>query len=137
MLKLTTPNRELSDLEAEGVSEREYRVRRKDLMAAVEQGMEVHWQGYYKAHDTCNRDYAKWERYCQEQREILRELEDLKASQRQMYELDDSKDQVMTVLKLALANLAMWVRDNYFPPEYACATWQRLAPLLRLPGQVI
>ena len=54
-----------------------------------------------------------------------------------MYELDDSKDQVMTVLKLALANLAMWVRDNYFPPEYARATWHHLAPFFRLPGRVV
>ncbi len=54
-----------------------------------------------------------------------------------MYELDDRKDQVMTVLKLALANLAMWVRDTYFPPEYSRATWQRLAPFFRLPGRVV
>ncbi len=54
-----------------------------------------------------------------------------------MYELDDSKDQVMTVLKLALANLAMWMRDNYFPPGYAHATWQRLAPFFRLRGCVV
>ena len=40
----------------------------------------------------------------------------------------------MTVLKLALANLAMWVRDNYFPPEYARPTWQPLASFFPLPG---
>ncbi len=50
-----------------------------------------------------------------------------------MYELDDNKDQIMTALKLALANLIMWVRDNYFPPEYAQATWQRLSSLFQLP----
>ncbi len=43
----------------------------------------------------------------------------------------------MTALKLALANLAMWVRDNYFPPEYARATWSRLAPFFRLAGRVV
>jgi len=53
-----------------------------------------------------------------------------------MYELDDSKDQLMTVLKLALCNLAMWVRDKYFAPEYSRGTWPRLAPFFRLPGQV-
>lgn len=42
----------------------------------------------------------------------------------------------MTVLKLALAILAMWARDNYFPPEYAGATWARLAPFFRLPREV-
>ncbi len=54
-----------------------------------------------------------------------------------MYELDDSKDQIMTVLKLALVNLAMRARDNYFPPEYARATWHRLAPFFRLAGRVV
>ncbi len=80
---------------------------------------------------------AKWERYCREQRQILRELEDLKAGERRMYELDDSKDQVMTALKLALVNLGMWVRDHYFPPGYAQATWHRLAPFFRLPGTMV
>ncbi len=45
-----------------------------------------------------------------------------------MYELDNRKDQVMTVCKVALENLAMWVRDRYFPPSYAQATWKRLLP---------
>jgi len=43
----------------------------------------------------------------------------------------------MTVCKVALTNLAMWVRDRYFPRTYAQATWQRLAPFFRLPGRVI
>jgi hypothetical protein len=53
-----------------------------------------------------------------------------------MYELKDGKDQCMTVLKLALANLGMWVRDQYFPATYAHATWNRLVPFFRLPGRV-
>ncbi len=132
----TELNNRLFSLEAQGVPEREYHARRKELVAEVEREMGDYWQSYYRAHDRCSREYDKWQRYCREQRELLRELEDLEAGERQMYELDDSKDQVMTVLKLALANLAMWVRDNYFPPEYACATWQRLAPFFRLPGCV-
>jgi hypothetical protein len=43
----------------------------------------------------------------------------------------------MTVLKLALANLGMWVRDQYFPASYAHAMWNRLLPFFRLPGRVI
>ncbi len=39
-----------------------------------------------------------------------------------MDELEHAKDQVMTVLKLALANLVMWARDTYFPATYAQAT---------------
>ena len=53
-----------------------------------------------------------------------------------MYELDNRKDHVMTVLKLALANLAMWVRDTYFPGSYVHATWARLAPFFQLAGIV-
>jgi hypothetical protein len=37
-------------------------------------------------------------------------------------ELDHRKDQVMTVCKVTLTNLAMWVRDRYFPTTYAHAT---------------
>jgi hypothetical protein len=54
-----------------------------------------------------------------------------------MYELDHAKDQTMTALKLALANLVMWTRDTYFPTTYAHATWHRLAPFFRVPGRVM
>ncbi len=54
-----------------------------------------------------------------------------------MHELDDRQDQAMTALKVALANLAMWARDRYFPAAYARATWARLAPFFRLPGRVV
>jgi hypothetical protein len=56
---------------------------------------------------------------CQQERGLLRQLEDLAANEREMYELDHTKDQVMTTLKLALANLVMWTRDRYFPASYA------------------
>ena len=49
------------------------------------------------------------ERYCREQRELLRAIEDLAQQEREMYELDNRKDQIMTVCKLALANVGMWV----------------------------
>ena len=91
------------------MSEREYREQRRER---VEAEMDGQWRDYYQAFDTCNREYAKWERYYREQQVLLRELEDLKASERQMYELDDSKDQMMTTLKLAPANLAIWARDT-------------------------
>jgi hypothetical protein len=54
-----------------------------------------------------------------------------------MYELDNRKDQVMTVCKVSVANLAMWVRDQYFPPSYAQATWKRLLPFFQLPGTIM
>jgi len=43
----------------------------------------------------------------------------------------------MTVCKLALANLAMWTRDHYFPASYAHASWARLAPFFQLRGVVL
>ena len=77
------------------------------------------------------------EQYCREQRELLRALEDLAASERTMYQLNDAKDQIMTLCKVALANLVMWARDRYFPARYAQATWVRLAPFFRLPGRIV
>ncbi len=54
-----------------------------------------------------------------------------------MYELDNRKDQIMTVCKLALANLVMWTRDQCFPASYARATWTRLAPFFQIPGTIL
>lgn len=85
---------------------------------------------YRTAWDAC-------EHACCQQRFLLRELEDLKEKERVMYELVHAKDQVMTVLKLALANVVMWTRDTYFPAGYAHATWRRLAPFFQLAGTVV
>lgn len=90
----------------------------------------------WRAYEQCNAEFRKQERYCKEQRDVLRALEDLKEQERTMYEIDHRKDQVMTVCKVALANLAMWVRDHYFPPSYAQATWKRLLPFFQLPGTI-
>src|SRR5260370_19823721 len=76
------------------------------------------------------------EKYCREQRELLRAIDDLAQQERDMYELDNRKDQIMTVCKVALANLGMWVRDHYFPEEYAHAGWHRLQAFFQLPGRV-
>jgi hypothetical protein len=65
-------------------------------------------------------------------RDLLRALEDLAAQERTMYALDNRKDQIMTICKLALANLAMWARDQCFPASYAHVTWTRLAPFFQL-----
>ena len=63
----------------------------------------------WRAYEQCNAEFRKQERYCKEQRDVLRALEDLKA---------------------------MWVRDHYFPPSYAQATWKRLLPFFQLPGTI-
>lgn len=90
-----------------------------------------------KAEDAIITAFAACERACQRERELLRQLEDLATSERAMFELNHAKDQTMTVLKLALANLVMWTRDRYFPASYAQATWHRLGPFFRLPGRVV
>lgn len=83
------------------------------------------------------KESEKQKRYAREQCDILRALEDLAATERTMYELDNRKDHVMTICKLALANVVMWTREHYFPASYAHATWARLAPFFQLPGVVV
>jgi len=78
----------------------------------------------------------KCEGYCQELRHVLRRKEDLESQAREMYELDHAKDQVMTLLKVVLANLGMWVRDQYFGESYRHCSWQRLFPFFKLGGRI-
>jgi len=78
----------------------------------------------------------KCERYCRELRQVLRHQEDLQAQARDMYELDHTKDQLMTLFKVGLANLGMWVRDHYFGESYHHCGWQRLLPFFKLGGWV-
>jgi hypothetical protein len=132
-----TLNDRLQALEAQGVTEGTYRVERKRLKAEADAELEPLWQRVYRVQEQSQRESSKHERYCREQRELLRALEDLSASERVMHELDNRKDQIMTICKVALANLAMWVRDRFFPSTYAHATWQRLQPFFRLPGRVL
>ena len=78
----------------------------------------------------------KCESYCRELRHVLRQQEDLQAQARAMYELDHAKDQLMTLLKLGLANVGMWVREQYFGERYQHASWQRLLPFFKLGGWI-
>ena len=78
----------------------------------------------------------KCEGYCQELRQVLRRQEDLEAQAREMYELDHAKDQIMTLFKVALANVGMWVRDQYFGESYQHCSWQRLLPFFKLSGRM-
>jgi hypothetical protein len=82
------------------------------------------------------REVDKCEGYCRELRLVLRQREDLVARARVMYELDHAKDQLMTVFKVGLANLGMWVRDQYFGESYQHCSWQRLWPFFKLGGWV-
>jgi len=124
-------------LEEQGLAPHLLRRQTREQTAAVKDEMEQVWHRVHRALHTSSAEYAKHEKYCREQRLLLRQLADLAAGERTMHELDNRKDQVMTICKTALANLAMHVRDQYFPAEYRHATWQRLAPFFRLPGHVV
>jgi hypothetical protein len=121
-------------LELQGVADHLLRREIKERKAVIDVELEQIRIKEWRAYEQCNQEFRKQERYCKEQREVLRALEELEAKERTMYELDHRKDQVMTVCKVALANVAMWARDRYFPASYAHATWLRLVPFFRLPG---
>jgi hypothetical protein len=108
----------------------------KEEKARADAEIEEYQQRQWKAYHTSNKEFAKCEKYCREQRELLRAIEDLAQQEREMYELNNRKDQIMTICKVALANLGMRVRDQYFPASYAHAGWQRLQPFLQLPGRI-
>jgi len=78
----------------------------------------------------------KCEGYCRELRQVLRQHEDLEVQARDMYELDQAKDQIMTLFKVGLANVGMWVRGQYFGESYQHCGWQRLLPFFKLGGWV-
>ncbi len=123
-------------LEEQGVADHVLRREVKERKAIADAELEHLRIKEWRAYEQCNTEFRKQERYCKEQCEVLRVLEELKAQEKTMYELDHRKGQVMTVCKVALANLAMWVRDHYFPPCYAQATWKRLLPFFQRPGTI-
>jgi hypothetical protein len=98
-----------STLELQGVTDYALRREIKERKAVIDAALEKIRAKEWRAYEQCNTKFRKQERYCQEQRATLRALEDLDANERTMYELDHRKDQVMTVCKVALANLGMWV----------------------------
>jgi len=130
-------NQRLWALESDGLAPHLLRQQTREQTAAVKEEMEPVWQRVQRAQYTSDTAYAKHERYCRDQRVLLRQLADLTAYERPMHELDNRKDHIMALCTVAVANLAMWVRDEYFPADYAHATWQRLAPFFRLPGRIM
>jgi hypothetical protein len=124
-------------LAAQGMDYYERRAQLKAQKAVIDAELEQRWQRVWRAYNKSSKESEKQERYAREQCDLLRALEDLAATERTMYELDNRKDQVMTICKLALANLVMWTRDHYFPSTYAHATWARLAPFFQLRGVVV
>jgi hypothetical protein len=123
-------------LREQGVGYEERRAKIKEEKALIDADLEERWQQVRRTYAKSSKEGEKYDRYAQQQCDLLRALEDLAATERTMYELDNRKDHVMTVCKLALTNLVMWTRDHYFPQTYAQATWGRLLPFFRLSGLV-
>jgi hypothetical protein len=123
-------------LREQGVGYEERRARIKEEKTLIDADLEKRWQQVRRTYATSCKESEKYDRYAQQQCDLLRALEDLNAAERTMYELDNRKDHVMTLCKLALTNLVMWTRDHYFPQTYAHATWGRLSPFFQLPGVV-
>ena len=129
-------NQQQWDLEEQGCPAWEIRKTIRAQKAIIDTELDHLNQQLWRAERERDTEDAKIKRYCQEQRQIGRALEDLIAQERPMYALDDRKDQVMTVFKVAIANLGMAVRDQYFPPHYRQATWRRLHAFFALKGQI-
>ena len=58
----------------------------KEEKAAADAEIEAYQQRQWKAYHTSNKEFAKCEKYCREQRELLRAIEDLAQQEREMYE---------------------------------------------------
>src|SRR6266481_7268563 len=97
---------------------REIKERKAVIDAELEQIRVKEWRAY----EQCNQEFRKQERYCKEQREVLRALEDLKAKERTMYELDHRKDQVMTVCTAFTKPVDRVVGE-------AIAAWEKVRPI--------
>lgn len=88
-------------LAAQGVDYYERRAQIKAEKAVIDAELEQRWQRVWRAYNTSSKESEKQQRYAHEQCNLLRALEDLAATERIMYELDNRKDHVMTVCKLA------------------------------------
>ena len=102
----------VSKLSGQGVSPELCRQQSKAMQRLADAELRELRFAMERALSESNDEHRKLEHYCREQRTVLRALEDLNAHEQQMYELNNDKDQVMTVCKVALANLGMWVRDQ-------------------------
>jgi len=112
------------------------------LLAIKAEQLEVEWEVHHRrvlleaTSVAEKRELNHCEQSCRALRQVLRQQEDLQACEREMQELDNTKDQIMTLLKVGLANLGMWVRDHYFGESYQSCGWERLLPFFQLSGWV-
>jgi transposase len=75
-------------LEEQGVADYVLRRQVKERKAIADAELEQLRSKEWRAYEQCNAEFRKQERYCKEQREVLRALADMKAQEKTMYELD-------------------------------------------------
>src|SRR6266496_5087659 len=78
-------NERIWELEAQGMSSYQLRAESKKLKAEVDAELEPLWQRVYRVREKSHQESSKHERYCREQRELLRALEDLAENSRLMF----------------------------------------------------
>ncbi|MHB8751924.1 MAG: hypothetical protein ACYDBJ_22370, partial [Aggregatilineales bacterium] len=130
-------NAHATQLYCQGLPEEERRRIIRDEKQAIDTDLNQRRQAVYQAQERSDHAFEKYKRASIQQRELLRDLDTLAAQARAMFELDNAKDQIMSILKLALVNVLMWTRDHCFPASYAQATTPRLLPFFRLPGRIL
>ncbi len=74
------------ELERQGVDHWQVRQTIKEEKASADAEIEEYQQRQWKAYHTSNTEFAKCEKYCRQQRELLRAIEDLAQQERDMYE---------------------------------------------------
>jgi hypothetical protein len=105
----------------------------------IQKQLESHRARMEAAAEKIEAEQDKKRCYCEEQQQKKRLLAEttLAMANHPMYELDDRKDQLLSALRLCLANVLQWLRDTVFPESYANATYKTLAPFVLMGGFVI
>lgn len=85
------------------------------------------------------KEQEKREGYLKEQQEKEQILAEVTQAQHEhpMYELDNRKDQFLSVLRVFMVNVLQWLRDTVFPESYLHATYKTLVPFLQMGGFVL
>jgi prepilin-type processing-associated H-X9-DG protein len=91
------------------------------------------------AAEQVEQEHAKQQRYHQQQQQKQQELTKTiqTMADHPMYELDDRKDQLLSVLRLCLLSVLQWLRNAVFPDSYARATYETVKPFIQMGGFVI
>jgi hypothetical protein len=115
-------NERIFALEEQGMADHLVRREIKERKATIDAELQGLWQRVYRVEARQDQDWRKQERYCREQREVLRALEDLACKEREMFELDNRKDQVMTICKVATSEFGDVDARPVFP-SHLCACY--------------